>query len=584
MNENEKYKIEDFWPDAEKMLDQHFESKKGFGFKFGLISLLVLMLSGITAWYFLSTTSREMNTLAVGTKTKIEVNASSSKRNTNLTSNTLNQSAKPNKIAEETKSNTLPKSTENTDKKSIENAEKKSTENIKTNLVLNLNKQKQAKTNEPGVSKTSEETKNTNAIGSLNNVNKTKTITPFLNGVGSSATTITADESSSKKGNLKTTFPKSNKTNRKENTLENGAITFNPINDNKVDSKTEFSKENSVLNSETKNEKYAASKKTAPRNKSINKQAPTNIASKESILINETVWLSPLKPKLSKQYSIPFTAQPIVLDQNFSFLSKTNKKPILSYQIGAGLFNVSKTLSASTNQDYIDRRNAEEKATNYVSWMFGAKIQYQRFAFNTGVELNKYGEKVTYSNWLLGSTSKITNSYNYSADSITTVSNYYIQGNQFDQTITQTTIDSTLISDTTTVYGQKSADVSGINSKTMISYIEIPLVIEYEAIKTKRFSVALRTGVSVGFISQKRGYYLDKTQEEFKDLNSITTFRSTVWNARIGADFSYFIVPKTSIFIRPEFRTNLQSIFKTEAGIQQKYRAFGVMIGLSKSF
>jgi len=581
MNENEKYKIEDFWPDAEKMLDQHFESKKGFGLKFGLISLLVLMVSGISAWYFLSIASSDMNTLAVETKTKMEANTSSSKTNTNLTSNTLNKSATANKIAVETTSNSLPKSTENSEKKSIENIETKS--------VINSNKltqKKQANTNESGVFKTSKETKNTNATGSLNNVNKTKTITPFLNGVGSSASTITADESSSKEGNLKTTFPKSSKTNtnQKESNLASSAVAVNVINENKEVSKGEFKNENKGFNKEAKNENYTASKKTTSKNKSINKQVPINVTSEESILINETVWLSPLKPNLSIDYTIPFTAKPIALDKDFAGLPKTNKKQIISYQIGAGLFNVSKTLSASTNQNYIDRRNAEEKSANYVSWMLGAKVQYQRFAINTGVELSKYGEKVTYSNWLFGNTSNITNSYYYSADSVTTVSNYYIQGNEYDQTNTQTTIDSTLVSDTTNVYGQKNADVSGINSKTMISYIEIPLVIEYEAIKTKRFSVAVRTGVSVGFMSQKRGFYLDKTQEEFRDLNNLATFRSTVWNTRIGADFNYFIVPKTSVFIRPEYRTNLQSIFKTEAGIQQKYRAFGVMIGLSKSF
>jgi len=577
MNKNEKYNIEDFWPDAEKMLDQHFQSKKGFGFKTLLISLLVLMVSAVSAWYFLSSASSELNTLAVGTKTKMEVNESSSKTNTNLTSNTVNQSAKPNNTAEETTSNSLPKS--------IENIESKSTENIETKSVFNSNnttQQKQAKTNETGASQTSDLSKNTNATGSLNNVNKTKTITPFLNEVGSSASTITADESSSKEGNLKTTFPKSSKTktNKKESNIESSAIAVNAINENKVVVKAESKDENTGLNREAKNENYTSSKKTTV----TNKQVPITGASQESILINETVWLSPLKPNLSKDYKIPFTAQPIALEQDFAFLTKTNRKPIISYQIGAGLFNVSKTLSASTNQDYIERRNVEEKATNYASWMLGTKVQYQRFAIITGVELNKYGEKVTYSNWLLGNTNNVTNTWNYSADSVTTVSNYYIQGNQFDQTNTQVTTDSTLVSDTTTVYGQKNADVSGINSKTMISYIEIPLVIEYEAIKTKRFSAAIRTGVSVGFISQKRGFYLDKTQEEFRDLNNLATFRSTVWNARIGADFSYFIVPKTSIFIRPEYRTNLQSIFKTEAGIQQKYRAFGVMIGLSKRF
>ena len=571
MNENEKYKIEDFWPDAEKMLDQHFESKKGFGFKFGLISLLVLMVGGVCAWYFLSSGSSELNTLAVDSKSKTEVSSSSYIKNTDLPSN--NVTATSNSIATETTSNSVQKSTENIETKSVFNSNKP-------------NQQKQANINESGVSKTSEETINTNTTGSLNNVNKTKTITPFSNGVGSSASTITADESSSKEENFnKSTSPNiNNNTNSIKHSAQKSNIVVNTTNSANALIKSEIYHENKSEYTATTKESNVSLNKLSPIKNSNSKLSPNNAVEQQALLVNEIVWLSPIKPNLTQQYPLLLNALPIALETSYGFQSKTNKKPIISYQIGAGLFNVSKTLSASTNQDYVDRRNAEEKTANYASWMLGAKVQYQRFAINTGVELNKYGENVTYSNWLLGNTSNVTNTWNYIADSVTSVSNYYIQGNQFDQTNTQVITDSTLVSDTTTVYGQKSADVSGINSKTMISYIEIPLVLEYEAIKTKRFSVALRTGVSVGFMSQKRGFYLDKTQEEFRDLNSISTFRSTVWNARFGADFSYFIVPKTSVFIRPEYRTNLQSIFKTEAGIQQKYRAFGVMIGLSKSF
>ena len=551
MNGNEKYKIEDFWPDAEKMLDQHFKTKSRFGFKTGFISLLVLLVSVVSAWYFFTNVSKENKVLVANKKS-----------NTKLITE---QSIASHNNAE---------STENTNQP------------LETVSSSNLNTI-------------------SNATGNLNNVNKAKTITP-LNGVGSSASTITADESSSNVGKfnsetIKNRESESSKWNEKSektslvvNTTNNtkGLSPADLINDknsskrnNNIEELISGNKSTSLekpISGVTSSEKLI-SKTTSPK-KSTNKANIGIAAPQQSAKENEIVWLSPLKPNLSQDYPIAFNARETLLDTEFASFSKSNKKPNISYQIGGGLFSVSKTLISNANPEYVNRREAEESTANYVSWMLGTKIQFQRFALNPALEFNKYGEKVTYSNYLFGNSNSVTNSWNYNADSITTVSNYYIEGNEYDQTNVQVFTDSTLVSDTTIVYGQKNADVSGINSKTMISYFEIPLVIEYEAIKTKRFSAAIRTGVSVGIISQRRGFYLDTTQEEFRDLNNITTFRSTVWNARIGADFSYFIVPKTSIFIRPEYRTNLQSIFKTEAGIQQKYRAFGVMFGLSKSF
>jgi len=571
MNENEKYKIAEFWPEAEKMLDDHFKLKQKISLKFGFIALLVLITVGLFSWYFLTDSTIENKELAATANQKIELNSpSASAENSeinksdvsiksslnNTENNKANNAAFKNGNNTETNNlnnteiNNVVNKVNNTETNNVNNTETNNVNNTEINKVNNTSIQtlSPSNLNQGNKNNIKENLKNkinpvaANATGNSETIIDSALINSLLNEVGSSASTITADESSLKVENK---MAEATNNNNGPNSKKNS----NQVNGNDV---------------------AAANSSFAQFNKSFQ--------------TSEYVKLSSLKPSLIREQQVTLASTQNVLKTDFNCYTKAKTKAIISYQLGAGIFNVSKSLSASNYPNYVSRRNSEEKATNYASWMLGAKIQFNHFAFNTGIEYNKYGEKVNYSNWIFGNTNTVNNSWSYTADSITTVSNYYIQGNQFDQTNVQFLTDSTLVTDSVTVYGQKAADVTGINSRTMISYIEIPLVIDYEILKTKRFSAAIRTGVSIGFVQQKRGFYLDVNQEEFRDLNTFTTFRSTIWNARIGADFNYFIVPKTSVFIRPEFRTSLQSTFKTEAGIQQKYRAFGVMVGISKSF
>jgi hypothetical protein len=114
--------------------------------------------------------------------------------------------------------------------------------------------------------------------------------------------------------------------------------------------------------------------------------------------------------------------------------------------------------------------------------------------------------------------------------------------------------------------------------------VEIPLVLHYDLIQKRKFSAGIQTGVSLGILQQKRGYYLDAQLSEFTNLKDSKDFNQLVWNARVGLDIRYYFHPATSVFLRPEFRTNLQSIFTPATGINQRYQSLGLAIGISKSF
>jgi hypothetical protein len=559
METNQHYKPEDFWPDAEKLLDKHFAQKSKFGFKGGIIAGMALLIGSLSIWLFL----RNYDSNQV---------ASSSEKTTKNLYKSENQTNHP--------------------------AKKQEISNYQTN-DLKLTKTEQEKTS-----------------SDLKNPEKSPTASPFIENASKTETNKVANTGSKaelnqlKKPNDESTW-RSEKPKTKNHFSQTKQNEFDP----KLKAATNEGSNSPALPSENTGKNQSLSnlrigtnvvskssgntpdlnKNAAPHsiqktlNPSSEKSGLNSNASSANSSIGKTnqfkcVTLNPLKYAGIQQETLSEFIVTSPTTYEASSAEKKKPKPVISCQLGAGLFNVSKRLSSSTNPDYVNRRRAEEQQTNYASWMFGAKIQYKRFALNTGIELNQYGEQIKYSNWLMGNSNLVNNSWSPTIDSLVNVGHYYIQGNEFTQTNIQYITDSVLVSDTSIVYGQKASDASEFNSKTMFSYIEIPFVLDYEIYAQKRFTFALRSGVSVGFLKERRGYYLDNNLEEFTELNKATVFRSTMWNMRLGIDLNYYIVPKTSIFIRPEFRANLQSTFKSETGITQKYRAYGVMIGISRSF
>jgi hypothetical protein len=559
METNQHYKPEDFWPDAEKLLDKHFAQKSKFGFKGGIIAGMALVIGSLLIWLFLR--NYDSNQVASSSE-KTNQNLYKSENQTNPQPNkkeiSINQTndLKLSESEQEKTSSDLKDSEKSPSASSfIENASLTETNKIaNTGSKTELN---QVKKPNDDLTMRGENPKSKNPFSQTKqNEFDSKLKTAMNEGRNSSALPSENTGKNQSLSDLRTTGKVVSKSSG--NTPD--------LNNNKAPQSIQ-----KTLN--TSAEKSGSSSNPPTTNSSIDKTNPF-----------EYVLLKPLKYAGIQQETLSeyIVTSPTTIEA-FN-IEKKKQKPLFSCQLGTGLFNVSKHLSSSTNPDYVNRRKAEERQANYASWMLGAKIQYKRFALTTGIELNQYGEQIKYSNWLLGYTNTLNNSWSYTTDSFVNVRPYYIQGNEFLQTSIQYVTDSVLVSDTSVVYGQKTTDASGINSKTMFSYIEIPFVIDYEIYTHKRFTFALRSGVSIGFLKERRGYYLDNNLEEFTELNKATVFRSSMLNMRLGVDLNYYIVPKTSIFIRPEFRTNLQSTFKSETGITQKYRAYGVTIGISKSF
>ncbi len=584
MSENENYKIEDFWPGAEELLDQHFQNKKGFGKKAGFISVAIVLLSCMTAYYFIqqsdSTFSSQKATLhsestSIASTNTIETKSNSS---TNSSSNQQENSSKQSLINSANTSSQTPVSNENSSSNEKLISEKnpsekiqatsstqthtelsgKDSKSIRVQNNLGNKKSTQISTipNEDVIaSSNAAEQNHKNLIKqhTENNGNPTQPISETQAGsINNDRVSIpTSSNYSEQNSNASTTIAAISSPKKEINAIQN------------IDNSTANSELNSISNSTT-----LILQKANASNQFALEYLPT------------------LNWKMNSDVNLPTetTITTLQSKDNLSAYPVKAKKSSISYELGAGVFQVNKTLSANSNSEYINRRKSEEKSALYASYQVGVRYQIKRWAISSGLELNQYGEKIQYSNWLNGTITSVNSVSTISQDSTTITQNYYIQGNQFDHQIMQYSSDTLITYDTVATAGKVAADVAKVNSKTQFSYIEIPLIFDYDFIQKKKITLALRTGISVGILSQKRGYYLDNQLKEFRNLNSMDDFRPWVLNARVGLDLHYYFRPTTSLFIRPEYRTNLQSVFNQSTGIQQKYSGWGIRFGLSKTF
>jgi hypothetical protein len=278
------------------------------------------------------------------------------------------------------------------------------------------------------------------------------------------------------------------------------------------------------------------------------------------------------------------TIAPLNAEEDLERFPVKAKKFAFSYQAGFGMYSVNKYLSATNMDAYINRRNAEESKAVFASYQVGIQVQMKRWGLSSGLEYSSYGEKIQYNNWLNGFQNSVQTNTNYQIDSSFYTHYYYIRGNEFSYTSLVEQTDTLITYDTTQIAGKITADVSKVNSRTQFSYVEIPLVLHYDLIQKRKISFGVQTGISLGILQQKRGYYLDAQLSEFTNLKDSKDFSQLVWNARVGLNLHYYFKPATSVFLRPEFRTNLQSIFTPTTGINQRYQSLGLTIGISKSF
>ena len=547
MSDQEKYKLEDFWPGAEELLDQHFQKKTPFWKRGGFILLSCVVLLSMATWAYFQYNSVELKTPATAEFNKLESPSQTiiqteenqdeaknltpsnseiqSKQETAQIIPHTNPAQLPAQLLTQSETATLS----GTNAQKINSASNsKISPVIKSSSVSNASAEKPASSFENGPNPMSHPNLSSAPIAQVSDGQR-------------AASESQADQGNSNEPAAPTTPEKAVE---KSNPISAGSKNLPlPIKTGTPDIYTE--------------------KLLSLKSLDLN-QTPATLVSPSS---ESTSALRPLSAsEVTSQFLLKFP------------------KYINTLEVSAGLFYTTKTLKADAFPDYVNRRTSEESASLNSSFNLAWSIHRNRWNLRAGLEYTSYGEKINYSNYLMGLNPQINYSNVITMDSIFNPVLYYVEGNQYETYVAVYNQDTLLIADTSFIAGKVDADVSYLSSKTRLSYIEVPVSFGYALIQGNRLSLSAEAGVSLGIMQERRGYYVDPTLEEFSSIQESKNFKSMVLNARAGLTLSYFVRPGLAILVRPEYRGNLNSVFVTGSGITQRYSSYGLGIGLRKTF
>ncbi len=236
-----------------------------------------------------------------------------------------------------------------------------------------------------------------------------------------------------------------------------------------------------------------------------------------------------------------------------------------TFDLYGGVDFASRSLSSNgAPQSYIQaKQNAESFK---VGKTFGFRVNYDATKFLTvraGLQYTQLGEKLNFEN-----------KYNYTHIDTNT-------GVILDP-LTQQPIGSPITTIDTT-YGTTTAKANAINT---ISFIDVPVQLEWKLIKTNKFSVFATTGAAFNLRFQQDGYQINTQLDGIHQLNTNTTpYKTTAGFTLMGGiGINYQLSPRYSVLFETTYRQGINSVMKSEAGMQQTYRIFSGSFGLRYRF
>ncbi|PCI98854.1 MAG: hypothetical protein COB15_05320 [Flavobacteriales bacterium] len=244
---------------------------------------------------------------------------------------------------------------------------------------------------------------------------------------------------------------------------------------------------------------------------------------------------------------------------NSTINDKTNYKK-WNVSLYTGPTMISKTTSSNVSDNYLNKRDAEEK--NITTINYGIEASYfftKNINLSTGLNYLTYGENINYSEVINSTNNSIITSYN--------------------QTIT---FDSILGFDTTytPVYTNQIVNETIIDSQTnknRYSYLHIPFMIGYK-VQLNKIGINVKVGGSLAFLIRKNGEHLNT------EMTGIETadMKNMIYNIVTSSKFSYPI-KKIDLFIEPRYQFKASN-FLNNSLVNQKYSSLGVNIGASIKF
>lgn len=248
-----------------------------------------------------------------------------------------------------------------------------------------------------------------------------------------------------------------------------------------------------------------------------------------------------------------------------------------------GMFNSVKHLKSNTNESaYVTRRTQEEENTFREGFRVGLELSKERLTLQSGIYHSVYGERTTYSNWLMRTLPQIAYYNQVVYDTSLTLVTYLDMGNFYE--ITVASVDSSVqtFADTTIVTAQSAVDASPFLGQNRMSYLEIPLGLRYTAYRNALLDVGISVGGSLGILWRSRGYILNSGLDDFVQLDAAACLQKIIGNARLAADVRFKLSENLQIGLRPEWNTTLGSVLR-QNNIRQNYQNWGMLLEVKKT-
>ena len=262
-----------------------------------------------------------------------------------------------------------------------------------------------------------------------------------------------------------------------------------------------------------------------------------------------------------------------------------NEKWKFSLVPSIGIFNVRKQLAGSDNQgEYLLRRKQEEVRAFRESARLGFEISKNRISMQTGLYYSVYGERTAYSNWLYSNLPQIQLNTETNFDTTVSITSVVDMGNFYQIVTTNIDTNSITFADTVMVTAQTNINAVPYQVQNRIRYFELPFALRYTLYRNHALDLGFSAGGSLGLLWRSSGYVVNSTMDEFVNLDESDSFKKMVWNARIAMDVRFKLADRLWLGMRPEWNANLNSVFNSDVGINQRYKALGFMLEVGKSF
>ena len=113
------------------------------------------------------------------------------------------------------------------------------------------------------------------------------------------------------------------------------------------------------------------------------------------------------------------------------------------------------------------------------------------------------------------------------------------------------------------------------------SYFEVPLLLNYDALVFDRSKITVNAGLHYQRLDHVNALVYDfETDYYYWFTHKKDIFRTHGWGMSTGVTISQFVGERVELFINPQFKTNLNSTFKSPYPVQQRQYSTGLRLGV----